>query len=147
MSTMADRHSIHNSSNSTLADVTAAHDLEKGIDAEAPQVGPNGSVAPAVGSTDPPAHSAAEAEAEKALHGKTDAEWEVKFAPGDRANPMLWSVAMKCWLTFLSGVLVLNASFASSAPSATVAATMREFGIADRTVGTLIVSIFVLGYW
>jgi len=144
---MADRHSIHNSSNSTLADAAAAHDLEKGIGAEAPQVGPNGSVAPAVGSTDPPAHSAAEAEAEKALHGKSDAEWEVKFAPDDPSNPMSLSFAFKCWLTFLSGILVLNASFASSVPSASVASTMREFGIADRTVGTLIVSIFVLGYW
>lgn len=66
-----------------------------------PQVGPNGSVAPAAGSSDAPVRGA---EMEKSAGEKTDADWEVKWEPGEKANPMNWSVARKCWLTFASGL-------------------------------------------
>lgn len=135
-----------------------------------PQVGPNGSVAPAPGSGLPPARSEAEEIQEKADEHKSDADWEVKWEAGEAGNPLNWPMAKKCWLTFASGIresaravtvgapvhseltdalpplrssllaVVLNASFASSAPSATVAATMADLGISDITVGTLVVS-------
>lgn len=69
----------------------------------------------------------------------------VCFDEGDSANPKNWSFAKKWYLTLAGGLLVLNATFSSSAPSALVPTFMGEFGISQE-VGTLTVSLFVCGY-
>ncbi|KAG1825807.1 major facilitator superfamily domain-containing protein [Suillus subaureus] len=69
----------------------------------------------------------------------------VQFDEGDSANPKNWSFAKKWYLTLAGGLLVLNATFSSSAPSALVPTFMEEFGISQE-VGTLTVSLFVCGY-
>ncbi|KAG1846887.1 major facilitator superfamily domain-containing protein [Suillus subluteus] len=69
----------------------------------------------------------------------------VHFDEGDSANPKNWSFAKKWYLTLAGGLLVLNATFSSSAPSALVPTFMEEFGISQE-VGTLTISLFVCGY-
>ncbi|KAG2150129.1 major facilitator superfamily domain-containing protein [Suillus cothurnatus] len=69
----------------------------------------------------------------------------VSFDEDDPANPKNWSFAKKWYLTLAGGLLVLNATFSSSAPSALVPTFMEEFGISQE-VGTLTVSLFVCGY-
>ncbi|KAG1749872.1 major facilitator superfamily domain-containing protein [Suillus paluster] len=69
----------------------------------------------------------------------------VSFDEDDPANPKNWSFAKKWYLTLAAGLLVLNATFSSSAPSSLVPTLMHEFGV-SREVGTLTVSLFVCGY-
>ncbi|KIM75357.1 hypothetical protein PILCRDRAFT_827257 [Piloderma croceum F 1598] len=69
----------------------------------------------------------------------------VQFEENDPANPMNWPVLKKWYITFLGGILVLNATFASSAPSSIVPQLTHQFGFSDE-VGTLTISLFVAGY-
>ncbi|KAI6153722.1 major facilitator superfamily domain-containing protein [Pisolithus tinctorius] len=69
----------------------------------------------------------------------------VSFSESDPDNPKNWSSVKRWYLTGIAGLLVLNATFASSAPSALVPTLMDEFGI-SREVGNLMVSLFVAGY-
>ena len=45
----------------------------------------------------------------------------------------------------LSGILLLNTTFASSAPAGAIAPISERFGLSE-TVGTLMISLFVMGY-
>ncbi|KAK7468768.1 hypothetical protein VKT23_003269 [Stygiomarasmius scandens] len=63
----------------------------------------------------------------------------------DPSNPLKWSNLRKWYMTMAAGLLALNASFASSAPSGVAPALMEEFSI-SREVATLTVSLFVAGY-
>ncbi|TRM66439.1 major facilitator superfamily domain-containing protein [Schizophyllum amplum] len=69
----------------------------------------------------------------------------VLFDDNDPENPQNWSRAKKWYLTMLGGVLVLNATFASSAPSGIVGQLMEDFQF-GREVATLTISLFVAGY-
>ncbi|GAA5924642.1 hypothetical protein JCM3775_005432 [Rhodotorula graminis] len=60
-------------------------------------------------------------------------------------NPHTWSVAYRWAITGLAGLLVLNATFASSAPSNLIASIITHFDVSQE-VGILLISIFVAGY-
>ncbi|TIA79135.1 hypothetical protein E3P98_03475 [Wallemia ichthyophaga] len=68
-----------------------------------------------------------------------------KFDDGDTRNPKNWNTNYRWLLTFIAGLLVLNSTFSSSAPSGISQELMAEFGF-SREVATLAVSLFVAGY-
>lgn len=68
--------------------------------------------------------------------------WE---GENDSENPFTWSRAYRWYLTMLAGLLVLNSTFTSSAPSGVIPELEVEFGF-GREVATLSLSIFVAGY-
>ncbi|KAL0569548.1 hypothetical protein V5O48_012411 [Marasmius crinis-equi] len=63
----------------------------------------------------------------------------------DPKNPQGWSRARKWYMTMAAGLLVLNATFASSAPGGIAQALRDEFNM-SREVATLVMSLFVAGY-
>ncbi|KAG8856690.1 hypothetical protein FRB91_000395 [Serendipita sp. 411] len=69
----------------------------------------------------------------------------VTFDRDDPLDPKNWGRVYRWYLTFASSLLVLNASFASSAPSGMLPVIMREFHM-SQVEGTLTVSMFILGY-
>ncbi|KAI0053376.1 MFS general substrate transporter [Auriscalpium vulgare] len=71
--------------------------------------------------------------------------WLVTFDEGESANPFNWSRLFRWYLTFAGGILVLNATFASAAPSNILPQMMEEFGF-GKEVATLTVSLFIAGY-
>lgn len=68
--------------------------------------------------------------------------WE---GENDRENPFTWSRTYRWYLTMLAGLLVLNSTFTSSAPSGVIPQLERHFGF-GREVATLSLSIFIAGY-
>ena len=69
----------------------------------------------------------------------------VEFAPDDKENPKNWPNWYKWWCTLFSSVLILNATFASSAPSTALEAVVMKFHT-DTEVAILPISLFLLGY-
>ncbi|KAL0951355.1 hypothetical protein HGRIS_008059 [Hohenbuehelia grisea] len=69
----------------------------------------------------------------------------VQFEEGEAANPFSWSRRRRWYLTMASALLMLNATFASSAPAGIVKELMEEFHMSE-TVGALTISLFVAGY-
>ncbi|KAL0565406.1 hypothetical protein V5O48_016621 [Marasmius crinis-equi] len=63
----------------------------------------------------------------------------------DPRNPQGWSRVKKWYLTMAAGLLVFNATFASSAPGGVSQALMHEFQM-SREVSILMISLFVAGY-
>ncbi|KAK0543641.1 hypothetical protein OC846_006341 [Tilletia horrida] len=63
----------------------------------------------------------------------------------DPENPMTWSRTYRWYLTFVAGLLVLNSTFTSSAPSSISRITGAEFGFSDE-VAVLTIAIFIVGY-
>ncbi|KAI0257436.1 major facilitator superfamily domain-containing protein [Lactifluus subvellereus] len=71
--------------------------------------------------------------------------WLVSFAPNDPDNPLNWPTWRRWYITFIGGFLVLNATFASAAPSNMLPQMMEQFGFGEE-VATLTVSLFIAGY-
>ncbi|CCO32469.1 putative MFS-type transporter C409,08 [Rhizoctonia solani AG-1 IB] len=69
-------------------------------------------------------------------------QWD---GPNDPANPKNWSRPFRWYITALGGVAVLNATFASSAPSGIEGQLIREFNL-STIVAILTISLFVVGY-
>ncbi|KAL5536623.1 hypothetical protein ACEPAF_446 [Sanghuangporus sanghuang] len=69
----------------------------------------------------------------------------VNFEPDDPLNPMNWERQYRWFLTILSGIILFNASFASSAPSGVVEQFMMKYHM-STDVATLTISLFVAGY-
>ncbi|KAF8595800.1 MFS general substrate transporter [Ceratobasidium sp. AG-I] len=69
-------------------------------------------------------------------------QWD---GPDDPDNPKNWSRAFRWYLTILGGITVLNATFASSAPSGVEAQLIEKFQL-STTVAILTISLFVVGY-
>ncbi|KAA1468270.1 MFS general substrate transporter [Dentipellis sp. KUC8613] len=69
----------------------------------------------------------------------------VQFDPNDPLDPKNWSVLFRWYMTAAGGILVLNATFASSAPSNAVPQMMAQFGMGIE-VATLTISLFIAGY-
>ncbi|KAF5323409.1 hypothetical protein D9611_005791 [Ephemerocybe angulata] len=69
----------------------------------------------------------------------------VQFDKNDPRNPQNWTRARKWYLTMASGILVLNATFASSSPSGIFTNLVEEFHMSEK-VGILTLSLFVAGY-
>ncbi|KAG6851213.1 hypothetical protein H0H93_015223 [Arthromyces matolae] len=71
--------------------------------------------------------------------------YQVAFEPSDPSNPQNWSRPKRWYLTMASGLLVLNATFASSSPSGIAQPLAKDFKMSDiETV--LMISLFVAGY-
>ncbi|KAG8685542.1 hypothetical protein FRC08_013054 [Ceratobasidium sp. 394] len=69
-------------------------------------------------------------------------QWD---GPDDPANPKNWSRPYRWYLTILGGVTVLNATFASSAPSGVEGQLIEKFNL-STIVAILTISLFVVGY-
>lgn len=67
------------------------------------------------------------------------------FAPGDVENPKNWSRARRWLLTFITVLLVVNATFASSSPSGALNSLSEELNVSVEAAG-LVVTVFLLGY-
>ncbi|KAI0776346.1 MFS general substrate transporter [Trametes elegans] len=65
--------------------------------------------------------------------------------PDDPDNPKAWSRAYRWYVTMFAALLVLNATFASSAPSGIVRELMLKFTFGTE-VATLTIALFVAGY-
>lgn len=76
---------------------------------------------------------------------KLDSDGYLVFASGDLRDPHQWSISRKCYVSAISILLVINASFASSAPSANIAGISREFNVSAEAAG-LVTTTFLLGY-
>ncbi|KAK8036688.1 MFS transporter [Apiospora rasikravindrae] len=74
-----------------------------------------------------------------------DDEGHLAFSPGDVENPKSWSSARRWWISFASVVAVINATFASSAPSGILQGISDEFGV-TRQIAGLTITLFLLGY-
>ncbi|RFU74909.1 benomyl methotrexate resistance [Trichoderma arundinaceum] len=66
------------------------------------------------------------------------------FKPNDIENPRNWSAIRRFFITLCSIVLVVNATFASSAPSGCLESIAEEFGV-SLVVAGLTVTLFLLG--
>ncbi|ETW87361.1 major facilitator superfamily [Heterobasidion irregulare TC 32-1] len=69
----------------------------------------------------------------------------VTMSTDDPQHPMNLSTWRKWYLTAVGGVLVLNATFASAAPSGVLGQMIEEFGMAVE-IATLSISLFIAGY-
>ncbi|KAI0320373.1 major facilitator superfamily domain-containing protein [Amylostereum chailletii] len=69
----------------------------------------------------------------------------VTWDEGDPENPLNWSRTKRWYMTIVGGILVLNATFASSAPSNMLPPMIEYFGF-SLEVATLMISLFVAGY-
>ncbi len=67
------------------------------------------------------------------------------FAPGDIENPKNWSAARRWYITVVSVLLVVNATFASSSPSGCLESISRELHVSVEASG-LVITLFLLGY-
>ncbi|KAH9920854.1 MFS general substrate transporter [Epithele typhae] len=67
------------------------------------------------------------------------------MGPQSPDNPKTWSKGYRWYITTLAAVLLLNATFASSAPSGVIPDLIEYFSF-SRAVGTLTIAIFVAGY-
>ncbi|CEN59949.1 hypothetical protein ASPCAL02390 [Aspergillus calidoustus] len=70
---------------------------------------------------------------------------ELQFAAGDAENPKEWSCTRRWYCTGVSIFLVVNAMFASSAPSGCLEGISEEFDVSSNVAG-LVITVFLLGY-
>ena len=74
-----------------------------------------------------------------------NADGHVDFSENDIENPKNWSKGRRWYITVVSITLVLNATFASSAPSGCLQGISEEFGVSTVAAG-LVITLFLLGY-
>lgn len=70
------------------------------------------------------------------------------FPPGDIENPKNWTKARRWYITIVAVLLVVNATFASSSPSGTLAGPngiAEHFHVSEEAAG-LVTTLFLLGY-
>lgn len=67
------------------------------------------------------------------------------FAPGDIENPKNWSAVRRWYITVVSVLLVVNATFASSSPSGCLEGISRDLHVSVEAAG-LVITVFLLGY-
>ncbi|QRW15487.1 major facilitator superfamily transporter [Ceratobasidium sp. AG-Ba] len=70
-------------------------------------------------------------------------QWD---GPDDPDNPKNWSRMFRWYLTILGGVTVLNATFASSAPSGVEGQLIEKFHLSTIGAYVMFISLFVVGY-
>ncbi|KDQ16620.1 hypothetical protein BOTBODRAFT_186300 [Botryobasidium botryosum FD-172 SS1] len=71
--------------------------------------------------------------------------FKVSFERDDPEDPHNWSRAKRWYLTIFSGILAVNSTFASSAPSGILQGLTAEWPMSSE-VSTLLISLFVTGY-
>ncbi|KAG0145916.1 hypothetical protein CROQUDRAFT_45074 [Cronartium quercuum f. sp. fusiforme G11] len=69
----------------------------------------------------------------------------VGWLPDDPENPKSWSSSYRWFLTIFCGLLTINATFASSAPSSGTEAIVKHFDV-SLEAATLVTSLFLFGY-
>uniref|UniRef100_A0A0L0N7D7 Putative transporter n=1 Tax=Tolypocladium ophioglossoides (strain CBS 100239) TaxID=1163406 RepID=A0A0L0N7D7_TOLOC len=74
-----------------------------------------------------------------------NASGHVDFRPHDVENPKNWSTPRRWGVTIAAVMLVMSATFSSSAPSGCLGSITREFGISTEAAG-LTMTLFLLGY-
>jgi DHA1 family multidrug resistance protein-like MFS transporter len=77
-----------------------------------------------------------------------NADGHLDFPPGDIENPKNWSNARRWYITVVSVMLVVNATFASSSPSGALAGPngiAEHFHVSVEAAG-LVITLFLLGY-
>lgn len=74
-----------------------------------------------------------------------DDEYHLKFGPGDPDNPYNYSFSKKCYITATAITLVMNATFASSAPSGALQGISDNLNVSVEAAG-LVTTLFLLGY-
>ncbi|GAB7354439.1 hypothetical protein MBLNU459_g4928t1 [Dothideomycetes sp. NU459] len=67
------------------------------------------------------------------------------FSPGDIENPKNWSAARRWYISVVSVLLVVNATFASSSPSGTLDGIAKDLHVSVEAAG-LVITLFLLGY-
>lgn len=67
------------------------------------------------------------------------------FSPGDIENPKNWSAPRRWYITVVSVLLVVNATFASSGPSGCTESIASELHVSTEAAG-LVTTLFLLGY-
>ncbi|CZT04773.1 related to mfs-multidrug-resistance transporter [Rhynchosporium agropyri] len=77
------------------------------------------------------------------LHKNSDGLLD--FSPGDIENPKNWSTGRRWYVTVVSVLLVVNATFASSGPSGTLEGIAEHFKVSSTAAG-LVITLFLLGY-
>lgn len=70
---------------------------------------------------------------------------QLGFSPTDIENPKNWSARRRWYITVVSVLLVVNATFASSSPSGTLDGIARQFSVSVEASG-LVITLFLLGY-
>ncbi|KAM0722977.1 hypothetical protein Q7P37_001175 [Cladosporium fusiforme] len=68
------------------------------------------------------------------------------FAPDDIENPKNWSAKRKWYITVVSVLLVVNATFASSSPSGCLPSIAEDLHVSANPVAGLVITLFLLGY-
>ncbi len=74
-----------------------------------------------------------------------NSEGLLEFSPDDIENPKNWSKARKWYVTIVSVLLVVNATFASSSPSGCLRSISETFDVSMEVSG-LVITLFLLGY-
>ncbi|KAK5691194.1 hypothetical protein LTR97_011846 [Elasticomyces elasticus] len=74
-----------------------------------------------------------------------NAEGLLDFAPNDVENPKNWTTPRRWYITVVSVLLVVNATFASSSPSGCLGSISEELHVSREAAG-LVVTLFLLGY-
>ncbi|KHN98939.1 Major facilitator superfamily domain, general substrate transporter [Metarhizium album ARSEF 1941] len=74
-----------------------------------------------------------------------DGQGLLAFKPHDIENPQNWSTARRVTVTICAVMLVMNATFASSAPSGCIPSIAEDFGISIEAA-SLTITLFLLGY-
>ncbi|RXW18072.1 hypothetical protein EST38_g7778 [Candolleomyces aberdarensis] len=69
----------------------------------------------------------------------------VTWEENDPENPQNWSRLKRWYITIMSSILILNATFASSAPVGVTGSLKNEFNLSHE-VGVLPISLFVAGF-
>lgn len=67
------------------------------------------------------------------------------FSPNDIENPQNWSTPRRITVTICAVMLVMNATFASSAPSGCIPSIAKDFNISTEAAA-LTITLFLLGY-
>ncbi|MCJ1303139.1 hypothetical protein MMC08_005946 [Hypocenomyce scalaris] len=70
---------------------------------------------------------------------------DLDFAPGDIENPKNWSAGRRWFVTMVSVLLVVNATFASSSPSGCLDGISSDLHVSVEAAG-LVITLFLLGY-
>ncbi|KAK3113164.1 hypothetical protein LTR53_009820 [Teratosphaeriaceae sp. CCFEE 6253] len=74
-----------------------------------------------------------------------NSEGLLDFAPNDIENPKNWSTPRRWYITIVSVLLVVNATFASSSPSGCLGSIANELHVSEEAAG-LVITLFLLGY-
>lgn len=74
-----------------------------------------------------------------------DEQQHLQFGHDDVDNPKNWSLARKCYISAVVMLLVVNATFSSSAPTGAIEGISEEFQVSQEAAG-LVTTLFLLGY-